>query len=111
MFEIHFYKKHYALIANFRNSSLAILIVLAGSLAFLSGCKKEKTAAAGPPEVEVFEVVQKDVPITKEWVATLSGFVNADIRMQVSGYLMKQTYTNGDYVRKGANFLNWIREH
>jgi hypothetical protein len=62
MFEIHFYKKHYALIANFRNSSLAILIVLAGSLAFLSGCKKEKTAAAGPPEVEVFEVVQKDVP-------------------------------------------------
>jgi membrane fusion protein (multidrug efflux system) len=52
--------------------------------------------------VEVTQVVQQDVPITKEWVATLTGLVNADIRAQVSGYLIKQNYLNGAFVRKGA---------
>ena len=42
------------------------------------------------------------MPITKEWVATLDGFVNAQIRAQVSGYLLKQDYVNGSFVRKGA---------
>jgi len=54
--------------------------------------------AAGPPAVEV---VQKDVPITREWVATLDGFVNAQIRAQVSGLLLKQNYVNGSYVKEG----------
>ena len=57
---------------------------------------------AAPPVVEVVEVTQKDVPITREWVATLTGKVNAQIRAQVAGYLMKQTYTNGAYVKKGT---------
>jgi len=57
--------------------------------------------AAGPPAVEVVEVVQKDVPITREWVATLDGFVNAQIRAQVSGLLLKQNYVNGSYVKEG----------
>jgi membrane fusion protein (multidrug efflux system) len=52
--------------------------------------------------VEVVEVLQKDVPITREWVATLNGKVNAQIRAQVAGYLMKQTYVNGAYVKKGT---------
>jgi membrane fusion protein (multidrug efflux system) len=52
--------------------------------------------------VEVVTVVQKDVPITREWVATLDGFVNAQIRAQVSGILLKQTYVNGAFVKKGA---------
>jgi len=70
-------------------------------LAFSSGCEKEAPAAA-PPEVEVVAVAQKDVPIVKEWVATLTGVVNAQIRAQVAGYLLKQTYVNGGYVKKGT---------
>lgn len=79
----------------------AILLVLA-AIVFASGCEKEKTVSAGPSEVEVVSVEQKNVPITREWVATLSGFVNADIRAQVSGYLVKQLYTNGTFVKKGT---------
>lgn len=66
------------------------------------GCSKPTLPAAGPPDVQVFEVVQKDVPITKEWVATLNGIVNAQIRAQVTGILLKQEYTNGAVVKKGA---------
>jgi membrane fusion protein (multidrug efflux system) len=47
-------------------------------------------------------VEPQDVPITKQWVATLKGLVNSDIRSKVSGYLMKQDYTNGAAVRKGT---------
>lgn len=64
--------------------------------------KKQQTVEAAPPDVEVTTVVQKDVPITKEWVATMDGFVNAQIRAQVSGYVQKQVYTNGSAVAKGA---------
>lgn len=64
--------------------------------------KKQQTVQAAPPDVEVTTVVQKDVPITKEWVATMDGFVNAQIRAQVSGYLQKQLYTNGAAVAKGT---------
>jgi RND family efflux transporter MFP subunit len=67
-----------------------------------TGCGKMGLPPAGPPDVEVVEVVQKDVPITKEWVATLDGLVNAQIRAQVTGLLLKQNYTNGAYVRTGV---------
>jgi len=77
------------------------LLLLATALTF-SGCEKEKPPEAAPPVVEVVEVTQKDVPITKQWVATLTGKVNAQIRAQVAGYLMKQTYPNGAYVKKGT---------
>ncbi len=83
----------------------AILILLVSAMMFSSGCEKEKPPAAGPPEVEVVEVTQKDVPITREWVATLNGFVNAEIRAQVSGYLVKQNYSNGAYVKKGTQLF------
>lgn len=69
----------------------------------LSGCSKEekKAAAAQPPSVEVAEVVQKDVPTYSQWVGTLDGLVNATIRAQIQGYLIKQNYREGDSVRKG----------
>jgi membrane fusion protein (multidrug efflux system) len=77
---------------------------LPGSLAisaiFLAGCGNMGLPPAGPPSVEVVQVVQKDVPITRDWVATLDGFVNAQIRAQVNGLLLKQNYANGSYVRK-----------
>jgi membrane fusion protein (multidrug efflux system) len=68
----------------------------------LAGCGTKAPPAAGPPAVEVVEVAQKDVPIKREWVATLEGFVNAQIRAQVAGLLLKQNYTDGAYVRKGT---------
>jgi len=66
-----------------------------------SGCKKEQAPPPPPPTVEVTTVVQKDVPIYKEWVGALDGNVNAVIRPQVTGYLIKQNYTEGQMVKKG----------
>jgi RND family efflux transporter MFP subunit len=67
-----------------------------------SGCgQKETQAKAPPPDVEVTDVVEKDVPIYGEWVAILDGYVNAQIQPQVTGYLMKQDYAEGTVVHKG----------
>jgi membrane fusion protein, multidrug efflux system len=66
-----------------------------------SGCKKTKPAAPPPPVVEVVDVIQKDVPIIHEWVGTTDGLVNATIRAQVTGYLIRQDYREGDSVKKG----------
>jgi membrane fusion protein (multidrug efflux system) len=59
------------------------------------------TGAESPPEVAVAQVEQKDVPIYGEWIGTLDGFVNADVRGQVTGYLLRQDYQEGALVRKG----------
>ena len=71
--------------------------------ALLAGCGKGVTAAgpSKPPEVEVADVVQKDVPLESEWTATLDGYVNAQIQPRVAGYLTRQNYKEGSYVRKG----------
>jgi RND family efflux transporter MFP subunit len=53
------------------------------------------------PDVEVVQVEQKDVPIFGEWIGTLDGFTNADVRAQVSGYLLRQGYQEGAFVKKG----------
>jgi RND family efflux transporter MFP subunit len=53
------------------------------------------------PDVEVAQVEQKDVPIYREWIGTLEGFVNADVRAQVTGYLLRQGYQEGAFVKKG----------
>ena len=45
--------------------------------------------------------MSKDIPVFSEWVGTLDGLVNAVIRAQVQGYLIKQNYREGDLVRKG----------
>jgi RND family efflux transporter MFP subunit len=69
---------------------------------FASSCNRGRAATATPtPEVEVATVEQRDVPVFSEWVATLDGYVNAQIRPQVSGYIVKQNYTEGSLVRKG----------
>ena len=78
------------------------LAALAVAFLTAAGCKKEEAAAPPPPPaVEVTKVVQKDVPVYSQWVGSLDGYVNAVIRPQVSGYLIKQNYTEGDIVRKG----------
>jgi membrane fusion protein (multidrug efflux system) len=81
-----------------------ILLALAGTIP--TGCKKEAKVTAGPPDVEVAEVARQDVQVTKEWVGSMDGSVNAVIRAQVQGYLTKQLYTEGQLVKKGqALFL------
>jgi membrane fusion protein, multidrug efflux system len=64
-------------------------------------CEKKKTGTPPPPVVEVVTVDQKDVPIFQEWVGALDGYVNAVIRPQVTGYLIRQNYREGELVRKG----------
>jgi RND family efflux transporter MFP subunit len=67
-----------------------------------SSCNRGQAATATPtPEVEVATVETRDVPVYSEWVATLDGYVNAEIRPQVSGYIIKQDYTEGSLVRRG----------
>jgi membrane fusion protein (multidrug efflux system) len=56
---------------------------------------------AGPLQVGVAPVLRQDVPLTHEWVGTVDGFVNAEIRPQVEGYLVRQAYKDGAAVRKG----------
>ncbi len=53
------------------------------------------------PDVEVLQVQQEDVPIYGEWIGTLDGLVNADVRAQVTGYLLKQGYQEGRFVKQG----------
>ena len=55
----------------------------------------------GSADVEVVQVEQKDIPIYGEWIGTLDGFTNADVRAQVSGYLVRQGYQEGAFVKKG----------
>jgi len=72
------------------------------ALGLLGGCeKKEEKPQMTPPEVLVSEVAQRTVPIYEEWVAQLTGAVNADITPKVQGYLLKQDYQNGNVVKKG----------
>lgn len=86
------------------SSNRKTLALCAGVVAVLlssTGCStKPAAAAAAPPSVQVAEVVQKDIPIYHEWIATLDGYVNAVIQPQVSGYLIKQNYREGAVVQK-----------
>jgi len=76
--------------------------VCIGLILFAIGCSNTNAAPAPPPStVEVAPVVQQDTPIYSEWVATLDGFVNAQIEPHVTGYIIKQNYREGSVVRKG----------
>src|SRR6202049_4748901 len=58
-------------------------------------------ATGAPSEFEVVQVEERDVPIYGEWIGTLDGLINADVRAQVTGYIMKQGYQEGAFVKKG----------
>jgi membrane fusion protein (multidrug efflux system) len=74
------------------------LILVAATV--IVGCKEAATPTS-PPDVEIIVAVPTDVPIVEEWVGSLDGYVNADIRAQVAGYLQKQAYKEGAPVKKG----------
>lgn len=63
--------------------------------------KRVSGATGAPPIVEAVEVEQKDVPVYHEWIGTMDGLVDADVRAQVTGYLQEQAYQEGAFVRKG----------
>ena len=77
------------------------------SATFFVGCSSEETKPAppAPPEVTVATVVQQDVPMYDEWVAQLNGPVNAEITPKVQGYLLRQEYQNGYFVKKGQRLF------
>jgi membrane fusion protein (multidrug efflux system) len=77
------------------------------ALAIFAGCSsKEEKPAPPPPGVTVAAVIQKDVPIYGEWVGTMVGNVDADIRPKVEGFLLTRVYTEGSYVEKGQTMFN-----
>jgi len=67
---------------------------------FADGCKK-KPAPPPPPEVQFITLAPTNVPIFEEWIGTLDGYVNAQIRAQVPGYLLTQNYAEGSEVKIG----------
>lgn len=86
---------------NCQGMGLATVAMLVAVL-LLVGCnKEEKKPGTMVPVVETITVAQRDVPVKKEWVGVLDGLVNATIRPQVSGYLIRQNYREGEAVRKG----------
>jgi membrane fusion protein, multidrug efflux system len=84
-------------------AQLTVLRVVLGILVTLvpTACEKRLAPAEPtPPDVEVTEVIQQDVPIYREWVAQLNGPINAAITPKVQGYLLTQNYNNGFFVKK-----------
>jgi len=78
----------------------ALCLVVVG-LIFAAARLKPVAPQGGSPDVEVVQVEQQDVPIFGEWIGTLDGLVNADVRAQVAGYLLRQGYQEGAFVKKG----------
>src|ERR1700720_4650638 len=92
------------------NSLLRRNFVIAGSLSLVviglavGALRAKHASGAGreaPPEVMVAQAEQRDVPIYGEWIGTLDGYVNADVRAQVTGYLVRQDYQEGAFVKQG----------
>ncbi len=82
------------------------LILLSGGLLLVTvGCGSSSQVSADaqmpPPMVQVESVERRDVSLTTEWIATMDGYINAEIQPHVSGYLVRQNYREGSLVRKG----------
>jgi membrane fusion protein (multidrug efflux system) len=83
---------------------LAAQLICLFSLLALTGCSGEPPAGAGMPQgpvpVQVASAKRQNVPVIGDWVAVTDGYVNAQIQPQVSGYLIRQDYTEGSMVHK-----------
>lgn len=77
------------------------LIVIGWIVGAIRPHKQAQAAPGSIPEVQVVQVQQQDVPIIHEWIGTLDGLVNADVRAEVTGYLLTQGYQEGSFVKKG----------
>jgi RND family efflux transporter MFP subunit len=80
----------------------AVIAILVVTGLFVASCSRKVTQAGPPaPEVLVTTVVPRDVPRVLERVATLDGFINANINAQVQGYIISRDYQEGSVVKKG----------
>ena len=91
------FAKHKVLLST---AGVAALLVVAGLLVFARS-NKPAEAAPRPLEVEVISVQQSNVSIYKDWIGTTEGMVNAEIKAQVTGYLLRQDFKEGSFVKKG----------
>lgn len=84
-------------------SAVALLLPVAVILTACggSGTKDKSAASPPPPHVVVTAVVQRDQPVSREWIGTTQGDVNADIRPKIEGYLLRRAYQEGSYVQRG----------
>jgi len=82
-------------------NTVRLLSLLVPLVAFTACGPKKHAATPPPPDVDVVTVQSADVPLYTEWIGTLDGYVNAQIRAQVTGYLMAQDYREGAQVKKG----------
>ena len=82
-------------------ASAGVVVVVLIVIVVLGRTKNPTQAPPAPLQVEVVQVQQQDVPIYSEWIGTTDGMVNADIRAQVSGYLLRKAYTEGSFVKRG----------
>lgn len=80
---------------------LCLIIIVTIFLTARSKAKPSVSDSPAPIEVKVVQVTTENVPVYREWVGTLTGLVNATIKAQVKGYLVRQDYREGAYVRKG----------
>lgn len=81
--------------------AIAIVLVIVAVVIIASRSDRAVGAATRPLDVEVVPVKQEDVPLYSEWIGTTEGLVNADIKAQVTGYLLRQDYKEGSFVKKG----------
>lgn len=77
-------------------SAIAVALVV-----LCSSCEKKQAPPPPPTEVLVTPVVQHDVPVVREWIGTLQGIVDAEIRPKVQGYILRRNYAEGSVVQKG----------
>jgi RND family efflux transporter MFP subunit len=78
-----------------------LCLVVVGLIVGTRHSSHASTQPGSVPDVEVVQVEQKDVPVYGEWIGTLDGLTNADVRAQVTGYLLRQDYQEGAFVKKG----------
>src|SRR6266704_3569120 len=78
-----------------------VTVAVLGAFIVAGRSSKPAQAAPRPLDVEVVRVEQKDVPVYSEWIGKTEGIVNADIKAEVTGYLLKQDYKEGSFVKKG----------
>jgi membrane fusion protein, multidrug efflux system len=86
---------------NFRMTTSKALLGTGALMLLPAGCKPAAPPAAAPPQVQVLTVAPTNVPIYQQWIGTLDGYPNAQIRAQVAGYLLKQDYVEGGRVKLG----------
>src|SRR5215510_12339273 len=84
----------------FRRRSVPVAVAALLAAALAAGCARKAPPSPPPVAVEVVPVVQRDVPILGEWIGTLDGSVNADIRPKIEGYVLREFYKEGQFVHR-----------